>query len=361
MEAFHDFDCVHTLPRACSHPLYSRCRAPWRKTKVLTGAAAYGDWRADAPGVRRHIKASELPAPFATPSTRNGVSVVAKPAGARAQGSTGICDQAIRRRPEAAPHPARGAERRYFRRRNRRRPRARAAPNARRRRHRSATRYSRPASTGPFGIAFYPSGDNPQWVYVANTDSVVRFPYRNGDTECARRSRNDRCIASAGGHSTRDVVFSKDGNDDVRLGRFRLECRGGTGKAETPPRCKSGLPKSRSARVWGNEYERAAVLAFDPQGNNRRIFATGIRNCVGMAVEPSTGDLWCSTNERDLLGDDLVPDYITRVRDGAFYGWPWYYIGDNEDPRHKNAPARSQGQGHRAGYSDPAAFGLAAA
>src|SRR5262249_59315724 len=62
---------------------------------------------------------------------------------------------------------------------------------------------------------------------------------------------------------------------------------------------------------------------------------TGIRNCVGLAVHPQTGDLWCSTNERDGLGDDLAPDFITRVREGAFYGWPWFYIGANEDPRHR--------------------------
>jgi len=87
---------------------------------------------------------------------------------------------------------------------------------------------------------------------------------------------------------------------------------------------------------WGNEIDRADVLAFDPDGRNRRIYATGIRNCVGLAVGPN-GDLWCSTNERDAIGDDVPPDYITRVREGAFYGWPWYYIGGNEDPRHKGA------------------------
>jgi glucose/arabinose dehydrogenase len=86
--------------------------------------------------------------------------------------------------------------------------------------------------------------------------------------------------------------------------------------------------------AWGNEAERADVLAFDPDGKNRRVFATGIRNCVGMAVAALSGTLWCSTNERDGLGDNVPPDYITRVREGAFYGWPWYYIGAHEDPRH---------------------------
>ena len=89
--------------------------------------------------------------------------------------------------------------------------------------------------------------------------------------------------------------------------------------------------------AWGDEAERADVLAFDPDGKNRRIVATGIRNCVGMAVAAATGTLWCSTNERDGLGDNLVPDYVTRVREGAFYGWPWFYIGAHEDPRLKNA------------------------
>jgi glucose/arabinose dehydrogenase len=87
--------------------------------------------------------------------------------------------------------------------------------------------------------------------------------------------------------------------------------------------------------TWGRETDRAAVLAFDPEGRGRKIFAAGIRNCVGLAVHPQTGDVWCSVNERDRLGDDLVPDFVTRVREGAFYGWPWFYIGANEDPKHR--------------------------
>jgi hypothetical protein len=75
------------------------------------------------------------------------------------------------------------------------------------------------------------------------------------------------------------------------------------------------------------------VLAFTPEGKDRRVYATGLRNCVGMAVQPRTDEVWCSVNERDGLGDDLVPDFVTRVHEGAFYGWPWFYIGGNEDPR----------------------------
>lgn len=87
--------------------------------------------------------------------------------------------------------------------------------------------------------------------------------------------------------------------------------------------------------AWGNETDRAAVLVFDPDGKNRRVFASGLRNCVGLALHPRTGDLWCSVNERDELGDDLVPDFITRVQEGSFFGWPWYYLGAHEDPRHR--------------------------
>jgi hypothetical protein len=89
--------------------------------------------------------------------------------------------------------------------------------------------------------------------------------------------------------------------------------------------------------AWGNEENRASVMVFEV-GNEQasaRLFATGIRNCVGLTVQPATGDVWCTTNERDRLGDDLVPDYSTRVTDGSFFGWPWYYMGDNEDPRLK--------------------------
>jgi glucose/arabinose dehydrogenase len=85
--------------------------------------------------------------------------------------------------------------------------------------------------------------------------------------------------------------------------------------------------------AWGEELDRALVLAFDPDGSNKRTFATGLRNCVGLQVYPDTGDLMCSVNERDELGDNLPPDYLTRVKKGGYYGWPWYYIGSHEEPR----------------------------
>ncbi|RYE94219.1 MAG: sorbosone dehydrogenase family protein, partial [Myxococcales bacterium] len=82
------------------------------------------------------------------------------------------------------------------------------------------------------------------------------------------------------------------------------------------------------------EVRRACILAFTPDGKNETLYASGIRNPVGLAIEPSTGALWTSVNERDEIGDNLVPDYITRVQEGGFYGWPWYYLGNHQDPRH---------------------------
>ncbi len=186
---------------------------------------------------------------------------------------------------------------------------------------------------GPFGIAFYPA-TNPQWVYVANTDSVVRFPYRDGDLKA--RGAPEIIVPelpSGRGHSTRDVVFSKDGTRMFVSVGSATNAGEGIGRLD-PAALRAWEQERPPGADWGIEAGRANVLVFDPQGRDQKIFATGIRNCVGMAIDPVTGDLWCSTNERDALGDNLPPDYLTRVREDAFYGWPWYYIGAHEDPRH---------------------------
>ena len=188
----------------------------------------------------------------------------------------------------------------------------------------------------PFGIAFYPA-DNPQWVYVANTDFVVRFPYKSSDMKASGKAEVVVPKLPANkGHWTRDVVFSNDGT------RMFVSVGSGSNVADTmgkldPEALKKWQQEKPLGATWGDETDRADVLVFDPQGKNQKVYATGIRNCVGMAVNPTTGDVWCSTNERDALGDNLVPDHITRVKAGAYYGWPWYYIGANEDPRLKGA------------------------
>src|ERR1700687_740285 len=185
----------------------------------------------------------------------------------------------------------------------------------------------------PFGIAFFSSGDNPQWVYVAETDRVVRFPYNPGDLTASQKPETVVAELPHGfGHSTRDIAFTL--GDSRMLVSVGSESNAAEGMRDPPGGLPAWIDKHRLGASWGSETDRADVLAFDPDGKNRVVFATGIRNCVGLAVHPKTGDAYCSTNERDGLGDNLVPDYVTRVREGAFYGWPWYYIGGNEDPQH---------------------------
>jgi len=170
----------------------------------------------------------------------------------------------------------------------------------------------------PFGVAFYPPGDDPQFLYVANTDGVVHFPYRNGDlrmrgpVQKLSAELSGGGLLRGGGHWTRDIVFAPDGSKMyVSIG-------------------------SRSNNSDdSSESDRARIFEFNPDGSRKKVFAWGIRNAVGIAFRPGTHELWMSTNERDELGDDLVPDYISHVEPGGFYGWPWFYIGSHQDPRHR--------------------------
>ena len=186
-------------------------------------------------------------------------------------------------------------------------------------------------------MAFYPPGASPQWLYVAEENRVLRFPYRDGDTTA--RARPEVVVAelapTSGGHTTRDVVFSLDGKRMFVSVGSQSNVAESLREEERRKRHAPGMLPASPGAGWGFEDRRANVLLFEPSGGPGRIFATGLRNCVGMAVHPATGDVWCSTNERDGLGDDLVPDYVTRVREGAFYGWPWWWLGAHEEPRLK--------------------------
>lgn len=188
----------------------------------------------------------------------------------------------------------------------------------------------------PFGFAFWPVGPSPRYLYVANVNSIVRFPYRNGDLVAAAEPEVvvPTLTAESGSHSSRTLVFSADSKTMYLSIGSASNVAEGIGAAPPEPlaqwEAKHGL-----GAAWGAELDRALVLAFDPDGKNKRTFATGLRNCVGMYLYPRTGELLCSVNERDMLGDNLPPDYLTRVKAGAHYGWPWYYIGSHEEPRLK--------------------------
>jgi glucose/arabinose dehydrogenase len=287
------------------------------KRSLLTGQAALGDWTTDAPGVRRKITPADLPAPYDTPSVDNGPQMVSRPNGAWPQVPSGFKVEEFAtgldnpRKIVTAPNGD------IFI--------AESRPN-RLRILRDADNNGKPEVNQvfveglrqPFGIAFYPPGSNPQYIYVANTNSVVRFPYRNGDVTARGEQEMIYNISGGGrlrggGHWTRDIAFSRNGQ-------------------------KMYVSVGSRSNVSDDEVEerRARIFEANPDGSGERVYAWGIRNPVGIAVHPTTGDLWTSVNERDGLGDHLVPDYVTRVRDGGFYGWPWFYIGNHQDPRHQD-------------------------
>jgi glucose/arabinose dehydrogenase len=185
----------------------------------------------------------------------------------------------------------------------------------------------------PYGIAFYPPVGDPQWIYVANSDSIVRFAYKSGDLAATGDPEIIVADIPSDHHWTRDIVFSPDGKT------LYLSVGSGSNVAEDMAKAPDGglddwVNTRPLGAAWGDEERRADVLAFTPEGKNERVFATGLRNCSGMAMQPETGSPWCVVNERDRLGDNLPFEYATAVKEGAFYGWPWYYIGGNEDPRH---------------------------
>ncbi len=157
----------------------------------------------------------------------------------------------------------------------------------------------------PFGIAF-----REDYVYVGNTNELVRYRY---DPKTSKRLGEKEHLLDlpTGGHNTRSLAFSADGKHlFIGVG-------------------------SDSNINTGEDPRRAAVTICDPDGKNARLYATGLRNPVGLALNPATGEVWTTVNERDELGDDLPPDYFTSLKDGGFYGWPYSYIGDNVDPRVK--------------------------
>ncbi len=301
--------------------------------QVLTGQQAYGDWHGDAPGRRRRLVPQDMPSPFASPSASNTPAVVEPPGNLVPRVPAGYSVQRFAtldypRLVRVAPNgdifvaeTAVGKIRVL-----------RAADGAA---HPDGDALFASGLDGPFGIAFYPSGPDPRWVYVATLNSVIRYPYRPGDLKPSGAPQTivAELAASTGYHTTRDIRFSPDDRRMFVSVGSGSNVAGEIG-AKKPEEIRQWEARTGLGAAWGHEAGRADVLSFDPDGGNRQVFATGLRNCVGLAVHPRTGDLWCATNERDGMGDNLVPDYVTRVRAGGFYGWPWYYIGSHEDPRH---------------------------
>ena len=314
-------------------------------TAAVKRVATPGDAQNDAPGMRHRIRVEALPAPFATNSARNQPRTVAQPAFSNpsvpvgfqvklfASGLSG--PRLLRTAPNGDIFIAETRQGRI------RVLRAAAGADVPTENTVFAERLQ-----GPFGIAFYPLEGEPRWVYVANGNAVVRFAYRSGDLQASGAPEVivPKLSETTGGHSTRDIAFSLDGKRMfISVGSSSNVGEGQP--AKTPAEIREWEAANGRGAMWGIEARRANVLVTDPEGKEPvKIFATGIRNPVGLAVQPGTGALWTSTNERDGLGDDLVPDYVTSVREGGFYGWPWYYMGKYEDPRHAGARPDLAGQ-----------------
>ncbi|MFL6447168.1 MAG: PQQ-dependent sugar dehydrogenase [Bryobacteraceae bacterium] len=282
-------------------------------SNVITGTAAFTDYKNEHPGVFRKITVADLPQPFATKGVANSPSLIAKPPdawpktlpGFKVEQYAGGMNQP--REIKTAPNgdffvaESKIGEVLVFR--------GITADGKAQQKEVFATGLRQ-----NFGIAFYPPGNNPQYVYVGNTNSVVRFPYHSGDLKASGPAETVITeLPAGGGHWTRDLAFSPDGS--------KLFVSVGSASNVDDPDTHPG------------ETHRANILEYTPDGKFVKIYGSGIRNPVGIAINPTTGQLWCSVNERDMLGDNLVPDYITSVKEGGFYGWPWFYMGDHHDPR----------------------------
>jgi glucose/arabinose dehydrogenase len=291
---------------------------------VLTGDSAFASYSNVKPGVWRHITAASLPKPFATSSSSNGARVVPRPSDAWPQAPAGFRVELYATGLRNPREIRRAPNNDLFV--------AETTGNGEITIFRGMTADGKPKETStfatglnqPFGMAFYPPGADPQWLYVGNTDSVVRFPYKNGDLKATGPAEKIIPTLPTGGHSTRDVIFSLDGKKMF----VAVGSRSNVDDPDTTPA----------------EHHRANILEYTPDGKFVKVYGAGIRNPVGLAVNPITGELWCSVNERDLLGDNLVPDYVTHVQEGGFYGWPWYYTGSNQDPRHEGKHPELKGK-----------------
>jgi glucose/arabinose dehydrogenase len=283
--------------------------------EVLRGRDAFGDWTTDAPGVRRKILVEDLPKPHEVPSSKNRPKMVDRPEGAWPKVPEGFKVELYAEKlkePRVIVTAPNGdvlvAESKSDRISILRDADGDGKPDL--------NQVFASGLKQPFGIAFYPVGEAPEYVYVANTNAVVRFPYASGQLKVEGEPELITELSgggqlTGGGHWTRDIVFSNDGK-----------------KLYVSVGSKSNVSDDE------DEADRARIFECDPDGKNKRVYAWGIRNPVGLAVYPETGDVWTSVNERDELGDNLPPDYVTRVKEGGFYGWPWFYTGGHEDPSH---------------------------
>jgi len=299
---------------------------------VTSVSLGFTNWEQETPGTRHFIRPEDI-APPTGPSTVNIPSVVPRPADAVPQVPAGFKVELF----------AGGLDG----------PRTiRVAPNGdifvvesragRIHVFRTADKNDAPVTESifasnlnlPSGLAFAPPGPNPEYVYVADTDAVLRFPYHNGDLQAAGPAEVVIPSLPVGGHWTRDIAFSPQGD------RLFVAIGSRSNDAEdlsprSPEEIRAFEATHGLGATWDDEEGRALIAVYNMRDGSLKPFATGLRNCIGLAIHPQAQDLWCTNDERDEFGDNAMPDFVTRIKQGAFYGWPFTYLGGREDPRHK--------------------------
>lgn len=245
------------------------------------------------------IRPENLPAPKATPSVDNGPVVTAKPAGASLLLPPGFSISVFAGGLSGPRYMALAPNGDVFV--------TETYANRVSVIHEGETFIFARGLNQPFGIAF-----NGGFLYIGDSDGIVRYPYTAGQTSAGGLPTMIAPLSSGGNHSLRNIVFSPDGT--------KIYAGVGSTSNDSP----EGDPT------------RASILEFNADGSGQRIYGSGLRNASGLAIEPVTGMLWTTVNERDALGDDLVPDYATSVTDGGFYGWPYSYLGQHPDPTNPN-------------------------
>lgn len=313
--------------------------APNRQTTAASSSSAasapgvFGGWREDAPGRMYLITSADLPAPLPDSSVSNGSKVVDRPANAWPKVPKGFTVSIFAKGLDAPRKLITAPTGDIFVAETNRGRVMVLRPDGSGKKSAHSTVFAGDLDE-PFGMVLVPAGAHPKWLYVAETNRIVRYAYTPGAS--APSGKPEVIVAqispSTGGHSNRDMALSRDGQ------RLFVGVGSASNVADGMPHKSVEQAEAYDAThglgaAWGAEENRAQVRAYSLDGKTDQNYATGIRNCSGITVQPATGEVWCSVNERDRLGNNLVPDYITPVPKGAFFGWPWWYIGNHQDPR----------------------------